>query len=239
MSGLKFPSTKTLLVWTPPLESLPGWLQMLLAAGGLLLSIGLLLWLYSYEARLIRPLTAAGLLALRGAVLALLAFVCLQPVVSKPTREKLTGRVLVAIDRSDSMGVADPQRDNVEKIRLARWLNLAGGLCGDQQLDGWLKQYTEKGQANFAANPAGEAERLLHNQVCGRVDSLSRLQIAQAVLVGDRVKLVKELEKRHGLEIVGFSQEIGELTTEELANLTSDATKSAPTSFTDLQAICR
>ena len=51
-------------------ESLPGWLQMLLACGGLLLSIGLLLWLYSYEARLIRPLTAAGLLALRGAVLA-------------------------------------------------------------------------------------------------------------------------------------------------------------------------
>ena len=234
MYRVKFPFTETLLVLTPPLESLPGWLQMLLAFGGLALSIALLLWLFSFEARLIRPLTAGGLLALRGAVLALLAFVCLQPVISAPTREKLTGRVLVALDRSDSMGVADPQRDNVEKIRLARGLHLAGDLR-DDQLDGWLKQYAEKGQVSFPANPAGEAERLLHNQVCSRVDSLSRLQLAQKVLLGDRINLVRELQKRQGLEIVGFSQEIGELTPEELANITSDAGKSAPTSFTDLR----
>src|SRR5207237_1961127 len=88
---------------------------------------------------------------------------------------------------------------------------------------------------SFAPNPAGEAERLLHNQVCSQVDTLSRFQIAQRVLLGDRVNLVRELEKRNGLEILGFSQEIGELTAEELAALTADAAKSAPTSFTDLR----
>ncbi|MFL5341831.1 MAG: hypothetical protein ACJ8F7_16925 [Gemmataceae bacterium] len=235
MYRVRFPFTDTLLVLTPPLESLPGWLQLVFAVGGLLLAVGLLVWLYGYEARLIRPPVALGLLVLRGAVLALLAFVCLQPVVSRPTRERITGRVLIALDRSDSMGVADPQRDNFDKIRLARGLHLAGDLCRDEQLDGWLKQYTEKGQANFAPTPAGEQERLLHNQVCGRVDALSRLQIAKQVLVGERVNLVRGLEKQHGVEIAGFSQEIGDLTAEEIAALTAHSSKSSPTAFTDLR----
>src|SRR5262245_31515944 len=115
---LKFPFTESHLVLTPPLESLPGWLQLLFIACGLLLAGGLLIWLYSWEIRLVRPLTAFGLLLLRCAVLALLAFLALQPVVSRPASETLTGRVLVAIDRSDSMSITDPQRDNVDKLRL-------------------------------------------------------------------------------------------------------------------------
>ena len=135
MFRIRFPFTDTLLVLTPPLESLSGWAQLALIALGVLISGGLLLWLYSYEARLINPLRAIGLLLLRGAVLALLWFVCLQPVVSMPTSEKLQGRVLVALDRSDSIGVADPQRDNAEKLQLARGLNLVGDICRDDQID--------------------------------------------------------------------------------------------------------
>src|SRR5947209_13279735 len=125
MYRIRFPFTDTLLVLTPPLESLPAWSQLVLAVVGLGVALALLLWLYSYEVRLVRPTTAIGLLALRGAVLALLAFLCLQPNISRPARETITGRVLVALDRSDSMAVTDPQRDNADKIRLARGLNLA------------------------------------------------------------------------------------------------------------------
>src|SRR5438552_3514456 len=221
MYRIKFPFTDTFLVLTPPLESLPGWAQLILFTIGGFASAALLIWLYRYETRLISPARAVGLLLLRGAVLALLWFVCLQPVVSKPTSERIQGRVLVALDRSDSSGVTDPQRDNAEKLRLARGLNLAGDVCRDDQIDAWLKQYKEQGRVNFAANPTGEAERALHNQVGSRVDSMTRLQIAQKVLLGDRINLLEALGKRHTTDIVGFSQELGDLKPDELAALTA------------------
>jgi hypothetical protein len=234
MFRFTLPFTDVSLVLTPPLESLPGWLQVVFAVVGCSISGGLLLWLYSYEVRLVRSSTAIGLLTLRALVLALLWFVVLQPVVSRPSSEKLTGRVLIALDRSDSMSVADPQRDNVDKIKLARGLGLAADFCKDDQLDAWLKQYSERGSPIFAANAAGEAERALHNQVVGRVDPLTRLQIAQKVMVGNKTQLVSELAQRHGMEIVGFSQEIGDLTVEEVTALTTGGTD-ASLAFTDLR----
>src|SRR4030095_4351494 len=107
---------------------------------------------------LVSPVRALGLLLLRAAVLALVWFLCLQPVWCSPTSEKIQGRVLVALDRSDSTGVADPQRDNEEKLRLARGLNLVGDLCRDDQLDSWVKQYKEQGKVTFAPHAAREAE---------------------------------------------------------------------------------
>ena len=79
MYRLTLPLTDISLVLTPPLESLPGWLQIILAVLGLGASGALLIWLYSYEVRLVRPLTALGLLGLRAVVLALLWLVALQP----------------------------------------------------------------------------------------------------------------------------------------------------------------
>ncbi len=235
MYRFTLPFTDVSLVLTPPLESLPAWLQLILAAIGFATTAGLLLWLYSYEVRLVRPATAIGLLGLRALVLALLWLVVLQPVVSRPSSEKLTGRVLVALDRSDSMSIADPQRDNVDKVKLARGLGLASDICKDEQLDTWLKQYADRGAPIFSANPSGETERALHNQVVGRIDSLTRLQLAQKILVGDKTRLIPELSRRHGLEIVGFSQEIGDLTPEEVTALTSSTGADAKSAFTDLR----
>jgi hypothetical protein len=235
MFRFTLPFAEVSLVLTPPLESLPGWLQVVLAVAGFSVSGGLLLWLYSYEVRLVRSTTAIGLLGLRALVLALLWFVVMQPVVSRPSSEKLSGRVLIALDRSDSMSVADPQRDNADKIKLVRGLGLASDICKDDQLDAWLKQYSERGAPVFAANAAGEAERALHNQVIGRVDPLSRLQIAQKVLVSDKIRLISELAQRHGMEIVGFSQEIGDLTAEEITELAPGNGTAANSAFTDLR----
>src|SRR5262249_5551898 len=219
MYRITFPFTDTRMVFTPPLESLPGWVQIILLLLGLCVTGGLLLWLYSYEAKLVRPLTAAGLLLLRICVLVLLFFICLQPLISRPASERIAGRVLIALDRSDSMSITDPQRDLPEKLRLAKALNLHSEICKDSQIDDWIKQYSSKGNVNFPNTSAGEADRNLHNQVCAKVDSLTRLQVAQKLLVGERPALINEFAKRHGTEIVGFSQEIGELTPQEIAAL--------------------
>src|SRR5262249_41145998 len=100
----------------------PGTQTVLLALLGLV-PILLVLWLYRYELRLIRRLTALLLLGLRLAVICLLwLLIALQPVVARSTSEDLPGRVLIAVDRSGSTEVTDPQRTVLEKLRLARAL---------------------------------------------------------------------------------------------------------------------
>src|SRR5207245_1748217 len=95
----------------------------------------LVFWLYRYELRLVRPWAARALLTLRLAVLLFLLFVvCFQPIVARSVTEELAGRVLIAVDRSASMDVADPQRPALEKLRLARALKLAGDICADSQI---------------------------------------------------------------------------------------------------------
>src|SRR5262245_37790907 len=142
MYRITFPFTDTRMVFTPPLESLPCSLRIVLLLFGLSVTGGLLLWLYGYEARLVLPLRAAGRLLLRGVVLVLLFFVCCQPLISRPTSERIAGRVLIALDRSDSMSITDPQRDLPEKLRLAKALNLHSEICKDSQIDDWIKQYS-------------------------------------------------------------------------------------------------
>src|SRR5262245_35307173 len=101
MVRLKLPLTDFSLVLTPPLESVPAWAQLAFAIIGIVLTAGLVLWLYSYEVRLIRNRSALGLLALRAVALVLLWFVIMQPVFSRPASERVVGRVLIALDRSD------------------------------------------------------------------------------------------------------------------------------------------
>ena len=70
------------------------------------------------------------LLYLRLAALAALLFlVLLQPMFAWTKTWEEPGRVLVAVDRSGSMDVPDPQRKPVDKLRLARALHLNHNAC--------------------------------------------------------------------------------------------------------------
>jgi hypothetical protein len=76
----------------------------------------LALWLYRYELRLVRGRTATILLTLRLVLLFLLsAIIAFQPVVAHFSTGTDKGLILVAVDRSASMEVADPQPNDKEK----------------------------------------------------------------------------------------------------------------------------
>src|SRR5262245_25978730 len=92
-----------------------------------LVPLALVLWLYRYELRLVRRSAAAFLLGVR--VLVLLPLWCVvawQPVLARSTTEEIPARVVVAVDRSGSMSVTDPQRTAEEKQALARALKIDG-----------------------------------------------------------------------------------------------------------------
>ena len=112
----------------------------------------LVLWLYRYELRLVRRRAAVCLLGLRLVAILLLVFlICLQPILARSSSEELHGRVLIAVDRSGSMDVADPQRPTVDKLRLALALHLVRDICPDAQLLAWIEHYGKEGSPPWTA----------------------------------------------------------------------------------------
>src|SRR5580658_6177248 len=138
MISISIPFTGMVLEFTPRWGSPPVPLSLLLWVLLAVIPLGLVLWLYRYELVLVSRATARGLLGLRlTVILLLLTLVLFQPSLLPAFTEKAPERVLLVIDRTGSMDANDPQRPVVDKLRLARALNLAGDLATDLQLDDW------------------------------------------------------------------------------------------------------
>jgi hypothetical protein len=233
---IPLPFTDDVLFLTPRWTELRQPLQALVLILVCLVPVALVL-LYRYELRLIRRPVAVALLALRLLVLFVLLFVAfMQPIMARSFHEDLPGRVVIAIDRSGSMDVTDPQRPAVDKLRLARALKLAGDLCLDAQLDAWIRQYDEKGRAEWVADgdapedPARrrqlQEDRRLHDLVCQRVDALTRAQLSQKVLGPEGAGLLPALAEKHQVDLLGFAREAWELTPDQVLSQGADAPRS-------------
>jgi hypothetical protein len=139
----------------------------------------LVLWLYRSELRLVHRGTALGLLGLRLLLLMLLwLLIGMQPVIAHDTVQELPGRVLIAVDRSASMDVADPQRTVPDKLRLARALRLGEGRDPDEE-----------------------------KALCRQIDLLTRTEVARRLLGADGMGLLPALAGRHDVELLGFHED--------------------------------
>src|SRR5262249_20738466 len=152
-------------------------------------------------------------LSVVGLVLVLIAF---QPVLARTITETVPGRVVVALDRSDSMNVTDPQRPLAEKLKLVRALRLVADLCDDKKLDGWIRDAEQFGQVNWpiGGGATPDAERQQLDQVVRRAEELTRSQIARRLLAADGLNLLTALSKRNRVDLVGFTGSVSELPAE-------------------------
>jgi hypothetical protein len=238
MFSLKLPYDLGDVLLTPQWGGLPPTLQTSLLSVVCLVPLALVLWLYRYEMRLVPRLMAIGLLCLRVTVLALLLIlVTLQPIYGRTRTDSLPGYILVAVDRSESMDVADRQRSPVEKLRLARALKMAGGICTDAELDDWIRAYEQE-----KTIPSLKEHRAAHDKLCALVDDLTRSQVAQRILDADGVRLLPALVGKHEVELLGFHREAWELKPDQLAELfrktdadTQAGTHERAAAFTDLR----
>ena len=125
MFRIPLPFKDSYLLLVPRFGALmPGW-QGILLGSLLLVPVGLVIWLYRYELKLVRFATAAFLLLSRIVILLLLWFVvAMQPTVARYTEEDVPGRVLVAVDLSASMEARDIQRPLQDKLDLGKALRL-------------------------------------------------------------------------------------------------------------------
>jgi hypothetical protein len=216
MFSIKLPNDGSTLLLTPQWSSLPAALQIALLLAVCLIPFVLIAWLYRYEMQLVPRAAAFFLLGMRVLVLFLLLFlVCLQPVYAHSKTKELPGRVLVAVDRSDSMDVADPQRPAVDKLRLVRAVHLGRDVCGDDQLNAWIRDYSEKGSPQWVHDDEarddpqrrGELEssrRGQHDRLCELADKVTRTQTARRILDADGLRLLSTLAAKHDVELIGF-----------------------------------
>ena len=111
-----------------------GW-RLLLAGyrrGGIWLAAGvvalILLWiLYRTERRLVSRRAGLGLLGLRFAAAAALVLALFEPIAARVFRETLRGRVIVAVNVSQSMETSDPGRPAEARRDLASLIEISPG----------------------------------------------------------------------------------------------------------------
>ncbi len=182
MFSIPLPWPESSLLLSPQWSGLPPVVRGLLLFVVVALPLVLLLTLYRYELRLVPRLTAMMLLGLRMAVLLVVLFVvCLQPIFARDRVFEMPGHILIAVDRSSSMDVPDPQRDGGDKLRLARALGMTSGVS-DAMLDKWIAEHDQKRDPQWITpeeeqgDPASrqklqEERRKAHDAIVEKIDA--------------------------------------------------------------------
>lgn len=249
MFTLPLPWPDASLLLTPPWGSLPPLLHGLLLAALVIVPVALLVTLYRYELRLVTPGTALLLLSLRLlAVLLVLCLVCLQPVFARDRRTELPGQVWIAVDRSSSMDVRDPQRSAADKLRLARLLGLSRDGDSEAWLDRWIEDHEAKREPRLTEPADGsdpavrqrkQRERQsAHDRLIAAIDGMTRTDLSRQVLSADGLGLLGHVAARHEVKLLGFHRDTREAKTDELDALFapgSDEAVRAARAFTDLR----
>lgn len=209
------------LMWTPRWEELGESPQILLMLLLFLGPLALIVWLYQHEMRQISSLRAWSMLFIRSLVVILIAsLIAFQPKFARDTEAPQSNRIVVALDLSEPMHVADPQRTPLEKLQFAKSLDLVDGLVSVKQLDAWIAEHQrvekEKGtEFRWVAEDEfkDDAERRAlerkerkqqHDLVLKRIDEITRLETAQRLLTGGNHRLLAKLAAKHNVEVIGF-----------------------------------
>ena len=163
MLSIPIPLTNSSFDFTLPLPGLPRWGRVMLVVVLAAALAVLLVRLYRFEMRLVSRRMARTLLGLRLAVVAAIFLtLCLEPTLKTTSYREVPSRVLVAVDRSDSMRVTDPHRPDTEKREISRALRLPGN---------WVTAHDDATRLKLV-------EQILHH---GGVDLLGELQKKHAL----------------------------------------------------------
>lgn len=187
--SIPIPFTSARIDLTLPFGFLPTGLRVVVAIGLFGAVIACVVWLSRREWRH-RPAIARVLMGLQ-LVTSVIVLVVLggRPIVVRTERDTSPGRVVLAVDLSESMKLTDPQRPTADKLRLARALNLYEGVTADEELLAW------------------EAD--LH-----RGETLSRIQAVERSLTPDGGDLLNRIRRTDAIDLVGFGQRLTELPTD-------------------------
>lgn len=207
--------------WDVPVEF---WGLALLCCG----CVAAIAALFHYEQRLIpRPL-GWTLLGLRVLLVLVLFLTLLAPVWTYSHDETRTGRVLLAVDVSQSMDTVDLQASDAEKIRWAEAL----GMLGNPEIRGrtraWARALDEGREPEWVlpdevsdpekrARLARVRKENLQSQL-KEVTQFSRLDIARRALIPPSQSMIEELKQRAQVQFAAFAETAKLLDEKQLEN---------------------
>ena len=238
MLSVPIPFTSTRLDLDLPFPFLPSFPRVLLLLLLLVGTVALVVRLYRAEVRRVSRRVARVLLGLRtSAVAAIFVVFAAGPVVVRDTQHVIPGRVLIAVDVSDSMRVTDPDRPLLEKLQLARTLRLHDGVTTDEQLNDWIADVERSGEPGFPPpdTDAGAARRAMFDEVKDRAGTLTRVQAAERALGPGGADLLARLRKVHAVEVVGFGHTLTALPGDAEGPQVVLAARTPGAAFTDLK----
>jgi hypothetical protein len=195
----------------------------------LLLSV----WLLRLERRMVSRNVGWFLLSLRMAVLALMLALLMQPVLTTQLDVSQRGRLIVAIDASQSMEIHDSNVPLDEKIRWAQAL----GMLGNDETNNLIQQWVAAAEAGeepdwlgkaeppqtTAEQSVAEARRQQVNSSLAELTQMPRTEFVRRLLQSQPRELLQKLEGLIAVDVRLFATQQKAATSEELASLLHSA----------------
>ncbi|MBI1312503.1 hypothetical protein GC176_14520 [bacterium] len=201
------------LIFHGAVQSIQFWMSLAVCFG----AAWLIVLLMRYERQLVSRGVGFALLSLRLTVLVVLLLTFLQPTMTRTINRDRTGRVIVAVDVSESMDTVDEYATNAELLRWARAAGVVGNQAVADRLDAWVAAWESGNEPAWvdeseAATPARRAElaalrKQNIEQVLETVRKLPRREIARRLLTETQQPLLDELAKVAVVELRVFASQ--------------------------------
>jgi hypothetical protein len=218
------------------------WLLLLCAV--LVTTVVLMVMLLRYERRLVSKTVGAALLSLRMLVIGLIFLTLLEPVLSWTIDRKESGRVLVAVDLSESMSTTDKHASKAEKLHWARALGMIGNQETNSRIDRWIKAYEQGKQPQWVdeneTNDPVRCQQLAQirkqniEEMIEQFDRITRKEIALKLLSGSSSPLLPQLDRLGDVELSIFAGKSHSADARTLEGLISHPPESVLSELSDL-----
>lgn len=216
------------------------WISLIMTA----VAGGLIILLLGYERKLVPKTVGNTLLALRLLVLAVFFLTLLKPALTWELDRSSSGRVLVAIDLSQSMATTDAHATKAEKLRWARVLGLIGNEQNKDRLDAWQAAFAKGEEPQWVApeetddperrSVLAKSRQEQLEDIFEQLDRIPRKEIARRLLLETEEPLLPELEELGDLEVVVFGGKSESADTESLGKYLDDPPTSILPNISDV-----
>ena len=191
----------------------------------LLLSI----WLMRLERRVVSRSVGGVLLSLRMLVLGVMLTLLLQPVLTTQLDVMRRGRVIVAVDASQSMEIHDTNAPLGEKLRWAQALGMLGNQETDRLIQEWVTAAEAGEQPNWLGNgqlaqtpaelSAAEARMRQVDSALAELAHMPRTEFVRRLLQSQPRVLLERMQGLIGVDVRLFATEQTTVNSAELADL--------------------
>lgn len=197
--------------------------------------------LYRLERKLVSRTVGRLLIGLRFLVVAILLVLLLEPVVTWSIDHSQSGRIVIALDVSDSMKTSDAHAKTAERLRWAKALRMIGQGNNDLQLDRWISAYENNEEPVWVTKEevADDSKRALRAEtlkgnvegILERMKDISRREMAVSLLVNSDQALVDLLKDAAEIQLITFSGQVQETDRKRIEDW-ADLSLTAPSNST-------